>query len=190
VIRLVSKCLVLCIFISSFSHAATFIGLDYILFTDKTTVETNTSATTSKTMYQANILFSITQKKTFYIGWGIYNVTTKDEVAQQKSNYATQDMGPSLRYEFGRGGLYFTNFTYGIRTKTTYDSGGASEEWLGTNYLLQLGVAPEVSENFVVSFAFNYFSGGAAKKVVSDTQTTVSYSKAFMTPTVGVAYKW
>lgn len=141
-------------------------------------------------MYLANFLFTINQKKNVYLGWGLFNVTTKDEVNEQKSNYTTQDMGPSLRYEFGRSGLYYLNFVYGIRTKTTFDSGGDTEEWLTTNYLLQLGVAPELSESTVISFAFNYFSGGASKKVVNDTQTSVSYTKAFMAPTIGLAYKW
>lgn len=141
-------------------------------------------------MYVFNLGFTINQKKSFYIGWSLYNVATKDEVNQQKSNYTTQDMGPSLRYEFGRSSMYFINFIYGIRTQTAYDSGGTAEQWLGTNYLLQLGVAPEIADGVQVSFAFNYFSGGAAKKLVSDVQTSVSYSKAFMTPTVGINYKW
>lgn len=141
-------------------------------------------------MYAFNLAFTINQKKTLYLGWGLYNVASKDEVNQQKSNYSTQDMGPSLRYEFGRGALYFLNFIYGIRATTTYDSGGTAEQWLGTNYLLQLGVAPEVAEGFHVSFAFNYFNGSAAKKLVSDVQTSVSYSKSFITPTVGINYKW
>jgi len=185
-----SKCVLLCFFVSTFANATALLGLDYILFTDKSTVETTTSATSAKSMYVFNIGFTINQKKSVYLGWSLYNVTSKDEVNEQKSNYSTQDMGPSLRYEFGRGGLYYINFIYGIRTTTNYDSGGTVEQWLGTNYLLQLGVSPEVAENFQVSFTFNYFSGSAAKKLVSDVQTSVSYSKAFMTPTVGFNYKW
>lgn len=188
--RFFSKCLLLCILASSMTHAAAIFGLDYILFTDKNTVEATTSSSSNKSMYLMNLGFTINQRKTFYLGWALYNVTTKDDVNQQKSNYATQDMGPSLRYEFGRGGLYFVNLVYGIRTQTNFDSGGTAEQWLGTNYLFQIGVAPEISDSFVVSFAFNYFSGSSAKKLVSDVQTSVSYSKAFMTPTVGIAYKW
>jgi hypothetical protein len=187
---LVAKLIFLFLIIGSLSHADALLGLDYILFTDKNTVESDTSSTSSKTMYAFNVQFSINQKKNFYLGWALYNVTTKDDVNQQKSNYATADMGPSFRYEFGRSGLYFVNFIYGIRTQTTFDTGGISEQWLGTNYLMQFGVSPEISDNFLVSFAFNYFSGGSSKKVVSDVQTSVSYSKAFMTPTVGINYKW
>lgn len=185
-----SKFLFFCILISSLSQATALLSLDYILFTDKNTVEANTSTSSNKSMYVANLGFTINQKKNFYIGWTLYNVATKDDVNQQKSNYSTQDMGPSLRYEFGRSGLYFVNLVYGVRTQTNYDSGGTAEQWLGTNYLIQFGVTPEIAENFVVSFAFNYFSGSSAKKLVSDVQTSVSYSKAFMTPTIGIAYRW
>lgn len=188
--RLIPVVLVLNFIFSSMAKADALIGFDYILFTDKTTVETSTSAASAKTMYLINIQFTVNQRKSLFVGWGLYNVATKDEVNQQESNYATQDMGPSLRYEFGRSGLYFINFVYGIRTVTTYDSGGTAESWLGTNYLAQLGVNPAISENFYISFAFNFFTGAAITKVVSSVQTDVSYSKAFMTPTVGMNYKW
>lgn len=184
------KIFLLFFLLSARAKTEALIGLDYILFTDKNTVEATTSATSSKSMYLFNVQFSINQKKNFYFGWALYNVATKDDVNQQISNYSTQDMGPSLRYDFGRSGLYFFNFVYGIQTKTAYDSGGTAEDWLGTNYLAQLGVNPEISENFYVSFAFNFFNGAAKTKVVSAAQTSVSYTKAFMTPTVGVSYKW
>lgn len=187
---IVSKCLLLCILISSLSEAGALIGLDYILFTDRNTVETATSSSSNKSMYVFNVAFTINQKKSLYFGWSVYSVITKDETNNQFSNYTTQDMGPSFRYEFGRGGWYFLSFVYGIRTQTSFDTGGTAEEWLGTNYLFQAGVAPELSESFQVVFAFNYFSGGATKKLVSGVQTDVTYSKAFMTPTVGITYKW
>lgn len=189
-IQLISRFICLSLLFSSLAHASALIGLDYILFTDKNTVETNTSATSSKSMYSINIQFSLTSKKNFYFGWAMYNVATKDDVNEQKSNYSTADMGPSFRFEFGRNGLYFVNFTYGISTKTSYDSGSTADTWLGTNYLFQLGVNPEIGENLNAAFTFNYFSGSAAKKVVSDVQSSVSYSKAFMTPTIGIVYKW
>ena len=141
-------------------------------------------------MYLINVQFGVGQKKSFFIGWALYNVGTKDEVNLGKSNYSTQDMGPSFRYQFGHGGLYFVNFVYGIQTKTAYDSGGTADSWLGTNYLLQFGVSPEISESFSVSFAYNMFTGAAKTKVVSSVQTDVSYSKALMAPTLGLIYKW
>tara|TARA_B110001454_G_C12723312_1_gene436626 strand:- start:41223 stop:41795 length:573 start_codon:yes stop_codon:yes gene_type:complete len=190
VIGIFSKCLLFCILISSLSHASAILGLDYILFTDKNTVEANTSSSSNKSMYVFNLGFTINQKKSFYFGWSVYSVITKDETNNQFSNYTTQDMGPSFRYEFGRGGWYFLSFIYGIRTQTSFDTGGTEETWLGTNYLFQAGVSPELSESFHVVFAFNYFHGGSTKKLVSDTQTDVTYSKAFMTPTLGVTYKW
>ncbi len=178
------------ILISPLAKAEAILGLDYILFTDKNTVESTTSSASSKTMYLINVQFGVGQKKSFFIGWALYNVGTKDDVNSQKSNYSTQDMGPSFRYEFGHGGLYFINFVYGIQTKTAYDSGGTADAWLGTNYLLQFGVSPEISESFSVSFAYNMFTGTAKTKVVSSVQTDVSYSKAFMAPTLGLIYKW
>ncbi|MBL7544113.1 MAG: hypothetical protein JNL11_09865 [Bdellovibrionaceae bacterium] len=188
--QIIFKCLLLCLLTSSLAPAAALMSIDYILFTDANTVETTTSTKSAKSMYAFNLQFSLNAKKNLYFGWSLYNVTTKDETNQQKSNYATQDMGPSIRYEMGRSGLYFINFIYGIKTKTSFDSGSTAEEWLGTNYLLQLGVNPEISENFNASFAFNYFSGAAKTRVVSNAQTDVSYSKAFMTPTIGLIYKW
>ena len=187
---LFSKSIILFLLLSSFAKAEALIGLDYILFTDKNTVESNTSASSSKSMYLFNVQFAINSKKSLRIGWALYSVTTVDEVNNQKSNYTTQDMGPSIRYEFGHAGLYYVNFVYGIQVKTTYDSGSTSQTWLGTNYLTQFGVSPEISDSFSVNFAFNYFSGAATTKVVTTTQTDVSYSKAFMTPTVGLTYKW
>lgn len=187
---LFSKSILLLLLFSFTALSEVMIGLDYILFTDANTVEATTSTKSSKTLYSINLQFAINQKKSVFLGWALYNVATKDDVNQQQSNYATQDMGPSLRYIFGRRGLYFLNVVYGVQTKTAYDSGGTSENWLGTNTLLQLGVSPEVSENFFVNFSFNYFNGAAKTKVVSSTQTDVSYSKAFMTPTVGMSYRW
>lgn len=188
--RIFSTSLVFILFFSCYSYSEALIGLDYILFTDKNTVESNTSAASSKTLYSINAQFSINQKKSIFFGWAVYNVTTKDDVNQQQSNYATQDMGPSFRYEFGRSGLYFFNFIYGVQTKTSYDSGSTAESWLGTNYLAQLGVSPEISESFRACFAFNFFNGAVKTKVVSSVQTEVAYSKAFMTPTIGLLYKW
>ncbi|OYZ23051.1 MAG: hypothetical protein B7Y39_06720 [Bdellovibrio sp. 28-41-41] len=56
---IVSKCLLLCILISSLSEASALLGLDYILFTDRNTVETATSSSSSKSMYVFNVAFSI-----------------------------------------------------------------------------------------------------------------------------------
>lgn len=176
--------------LSSYCFGSALVDLNYILFTDKNTVESTTSTNSSKSMYNICLAFSVDSKKSFYFGWGLYNVLTKDEVNQQQSNYSTQDMGPYLRYEFGRSKTFYTGLVYGIQTKTSYDSGSTAEEWLGTNYLIQLGVNPEVSDNLFVNFSFNYFSGSTKKKVVSSVQTDVSYSKAFMSPSIGLSYKW
>lgn len=184
------KTLILILLIlSQKSMASALIDLNYIMFTDKNTVETDTSTTSSKSLYNVALGFSIDSKKSFYFGWGLYSVLTKDDVNQQKNNYSTQDMGPYFRYEFGKK-MYFFGLTYGIQTKTTFDTGGTSEEWLSTNYLVQLGINPEISDGFCVNFIFNYFSGSTKKKVISDVQTDVAYSKAFMSPSIGISYKW
>ncbi|MCB0370711.1 MAG: hypothetical protein KDD45_15130 [Bdellovibrionales bacterium] len=182
--------LILILFFCSNCFSSALIDLNYIVFTDKNTVESNTSTSSSKSIYNICFAFSIDNKKTFYFGWGLYNVTTKDEVNQEQSNYVTQDMGPYFRYEFGRSKLYYFGIIYGIQTKTSFDTGGSSEDWLGTNYLVQLGVDPEVSDNLNVNFSLNYFSGASTTKVVSSVQTDVSYSKAFMSPSIGISYKW
>lgn len=191
--KLISKffpTFVFSLLVSIAARSAAIIQLDYILFTDKTTVDTSISGDSKKSLYNINILFSTNSKKTIYFGWGLYNVLTKDIVNNQEANYSTQDMGPSFRYEFSKNGLFYFGAIYGIRASTKFDTGGTAEEWLGTNYLLQLGVNPELNENFYVDFAFNYFSGSVNKKVVSSVQTEVTYTKAFMAPSIGLTYKW
>lgn len=182
--------LFLLILLSLRAESAALIDLNYALSTDKNTIDSSYSTSISKSLYNICLAFTVDSKKSFYFGWGLYNVTTKDEVNQQKSNYTTQDMGPYFRYEFGRSKLYYLGIIYGIQAKTSYDSGGTAEEWLGTNYLIQLGVDPEITENMTANFSFNYFSGSTSKKVVSSVQTEVSYSKAFMSPSIGLSYKW
>lgn len=182
--------IILIIILASKGFSAALVDFNYVISTDKNTIEATTSTNMSKSLYNFCLAFTVDSKKSFYFGWGLYNVSTKDEVNQQQSNYTTQDMGPYLRYEFGRSKLYYFGLVYGIQTKTAYDSGGTAEEWLGTNYLIQFGANPEITENLSVNFGFNYFSGSSSKKVVSSVQTAVSYSKAFMSPSIGLSYKW
>lgn len=170
--------------------SAALVDFNYAMTTDKNTIDSTNSTSISKSLYNFCLAFSVDSKKSFYFGWGLYNVTTKDEVNQQKSNYTTQDMGPYLRYEFGKSKMYYLGLVYGIQAKTSYDSGGTAEEWLGTNYLLQFGVDPEISESMTANFSFNYFTGSTSKKVVSSVQSEVSYSKAFLSPSIGLTYKW
>lgn len=172
------------------AQSAALIDFNYALSTDKNTIDSTNSTSISKSLYNFCIAFSLDSKKSFYFGWGLYNVATKDDVNQQKSNYTTQDMGPYFRYEFGKSKMYYLGLVYGIQAKTAFDSGGTAEEWLGTNYLIQLGVDPEISDSLTANFSFNYFSGSASKKVVSSVQSEVSYSKAFMSPSIGLTYKW
>lgn len=172
------------------AESAALIDLNYALSTDKNTIDSSFSTNISKSLYNICLAFTVDSKKSFYFGWGLYNVTTKDDVNQQKSNYTTQDMGPYFRYEFGKSKMYYFGLVYGIQAKTSYDSGGTAEEWLGTNYLIQLGVDPEITDNMTANFSFNYFSGSASKKVVSSVQSEISYSKAFMSPSIGLSYKW
>lgn len=178
------------VILTSKAFSAALVDFNYVISTDKNTIEATTSTSMSKSLYNFCLAFTVDSKKSFYFGWGLYNVNTKDEVNQQQSNYTTQDMGPYFRYEFGRSKLYYLGLVYGIQTKTAYDSGGTSEEWLGTNYLIQFGANPEVTESLSVNFGFNYFSGSSNKKVVSSVQSEVSYSKAFMSPSIGLSYKW
>lgn len=179
------------IFLSNYyCFSSALLNLDYILLTDKNTVETTTSSASTKSLYSFNLGFSIDNKKSFYFGWGLYSVITKSELSQQEANYTTQDMGPYFRYEFGRSQLVYAALTYGIQTKTAFNTGSADEDWLGTNYLLQVGVKPEISDSFTANFSLNYFTGSAKKKVVSSFESDVSYTKTFMCPSIGLAYKW
>lgn len=165
-------------------------SIDYITLSDKTTVDATYGTTSAKSSYSANVQFSINQRKTIFFGWGIYNVTTSDETNTQKLNYTTQDMGPSIRWFWGKGEIYFFNFIYGIQSKTSFNTGGTSEEWSGTNYLTQIGVSPSVSDSFKVSFSILYFIGSVSKKTLDSVQSNVSYSKAFMSPSIGLLYTW
>lgn len=172
------------------SKAGVLLQLDYITGSQGLTSVSGTSASSSS-YYNFDIAFDANSKKNIFLGWGVMSASTSENVAGAGAEtFVSQDMGPYVRWEFGKGKMQSLALVYGIIGKANYGMGATSEAWTGTSYLIQYALEPEINENWNVGVSLNMYTGSFTKKVVSGVTSDVSYSKTMLFPMFGFAYRY
>jgi hypothetical protein len=90
------------------------------------------------------------------------------------------------RYFFGkRSSTSFSAYLiYNVLAKAQQSNGTTEEDLSGTSYMVGLSYVPQISETFRAGVQLNYYNADYNKKTVNGTETSVSYNKNWVFPSV------
>lgn len=148
---------------------------------------TSSTETSSKYFYNVGVLFSL--KKKIWGGWNYSGVSYSDSETASTS-LSTQDTGPVVKWQFGKGDLYNFSAAYNILSRATYSAGSSNETWQGTSIWVQFGIAPMVREGMHVGAALNYYAASFSKKTVDNVESSASNSHTWIFPTIMMTVEW
>lgn len=174
--------------LSSQVHAGALVELGGTYISDSMTASSTSSS--SKYAYNLGVVFPIA--KNFWGGFSYLGLSQADKDSSgSTTNWASTDLGPYFKYQFGRGQLYSLSAAYNLISKATYSkTGGTSEEWSGTSYLISFGFMPEIKNELRIGVTVNYYSASYTKKVVSSTESSASNSKSWIYPGFCLTKSW
>lgn len=169
-------------------QAALSVGLDGFINTDDFK-STQTSAN-SKSFYSLSFLANLDNKKQFYAGFHVGQVSVTETSGSTTTAFSSLDMGPFIAYMFDQKGSFSLTIGYNVTATGTYNDGTNLANWSGTSILTSFGVMPSFGENFYLGFKINYYSVSYSKEVVSTTASDISYTRALIYPTFGMAWRY
>lgn len=153
-----------------------------VYFSDSQKSAANTQST--KLLWQGAFLVDVTKK--FYVGWSYDALSLDQEFGNSKNRLETQDTGLIARYFFGkRSSTSFSAYLiYNVLAKAQQSNGTTEEDLSGTSYMVGLSYVPQISETFRAGVQLNYYNADYNKKTVNGTETSVSYNKNWVFPSV------
>lgn len=177
-------------FWGSQSSAAIFAEIDGIYTSD--TFTTATDATYKKTFYSFDLFANLTSKYTVFAGFHLDQINFSEQpTASTEYSLTSQNMGVMLMWVMDKAGTYSLSAGYNLVQKGSYTTTGASETTLdGTGYWGTFGIMPEVAENLYLGVKFLYYQASYSKKLVGTTSSDVSYSRSFISPILGLSFRY
>jgi hypothetical protein len=179
--------LICCLFsVSALADTQFDLGFAYSADTlHKTTDNSNTS-----TFYNVDVLFNLDNRKAWNVGWTVFGISQTAAVGSTTTTYSSMDMGPVLRWNIDRAGMFSTTLAYGYLARGTYGATGATDEkWEGTSYLAQLAAQIPLGEKFYMGVSLNYYGASYSTKTVSNVESTNDSTKTWIFPMFSMTWK-
>lgn len=173
------------LFLSAQVSAGVLLEFGGTYISDSMAIPTTQSSTNY--FYNLGVLFNF--DKTIWGGWN-YSGVTFTNTTTATTTFASQDTGPYVKWRFGRDQVFSMSFAYNLTSKATFSDGTSNENWEGTSYWLQAGVAPEVREGLHIGVSINYYAANYTKKVVSSTESSASNNKTWIFPMLMINKHW
>ncbi|MGZ3774020.1 MAG: hypothetical protein ACXVCY_16265 [Pseudobdellovibrionaceae bacterium] len=167
------------------ARAEVLLELGGTYFSDS--LATSSTVASTKYFYNLDVLFNF--KKDIWGGWN-YSGFSYNDAGTTTTTLSSQDTGPAVKWQFGKGNLYNVSAAYNILSKATYSSGSTAEDWQGTSIWLQFAFAPEVNGGLHVGAALNYYSASYSKKTVNNIESAASNTRAWIFPTLMMTKEW
>ncbi|MFP5518764.1 MAG: hypothetical protein ACLGGX_02580 [Bdellovibrionia bacterium] len=172
------------IVVSSHICHAGFI-LDLTTAYESSTNKYAAEGSSSRTGIGGGVYFQASKK--FWLGWGFNTYTFAEKLDAEKFDYSSTEMGPSFKWEIGKSGLYYLTGTYNLNIESTAKL-DTSEKVLGSSYQVSWGVQPQIGERFRLGVFLTYYSASHGKKVISDVQSSTSYSSTWIYPSLALSF--
>lgn len=168
------------------ARAEAVVDINYFMFTD--TMKYSGTYSSSKTNYNLAVVVDVSKK--IYIGWNIFGMTVSDKISSPSvtQKYAAADMGPCFRWKIDSKKMYSLNFAYLLSSTTTFTNSSTTEKWRGVPMLVRFSIEPEISEKMHMGLSLGYYMMSATEKVVTNTTSTVSYSRNWIYPSFSLSY--
>lgn len=170
------------------ARAGLMVDFDVSSFQDTTT--TGTSASQTKSYYGGGLYVPVDGRDTFYLGASLISAASSDDNGSSVTAFSTTDYILGFRYFMDKSRTFIASGGYGVQANATYKSGSAAtESWRGNSYLFKLTAAPAI-RNWNVGLSMIFYQGTFTERVASNAVSTVSYTKTFVFPCLGVSYNW
>lgn len=181
--------LVICLVYSQLAQADAL--LDFGVIYNGDTFSTSTASTETKYFYNAGLMFNLESQRRWYVGWTVFGISQTNTLGTADTSYTSLDMGPILRWNIDRAGIYSMSAAYGYLARGTYAvTGSSSEAWEGTSLLGQIAVqAPFREAKFSIGATLNYYSATYTKKIVNRTESSNSSQKSWIFPMLTVTWR-
>lgn len=165
--------------------SATFIDLNYLMFTD--TLKTGTTVTTSRTMY--DIGFGALLGKPEQWIWTVnYGVGSFTDESTSTTTYSFTDLGVKLGAFWTKSRTWFTTVTYNLQSTAIYNDGSSEVELRGTSIKADLGYAFWPTESIGIAARLSYYAPTYTESISGTTLTKVSYTRTMITPCISMMF--
>lgn len=154
------------------------------------TFTTASASTSTQYFYNFSALFNLDRRMTWNLGWTFFGISQTNSSDGVSTNYASLDMGPALRWNIDKAGIFSLTAAYGYLSKGTFSSGSTSENWEGGSLLGQFAIqAPIKEEKFYIGLSFNYYAATYTKKVVSSVESSNDAQKSWIFPMLSLTWR-
>jgi len=172
--------------VSAWAEALIDFGFNY----SADTLTTSADAANTQYFYNLAVLFNLDRKMNWNMGWMVMGINQVSTAASVESTYGSLDLGPALRWNIDKRGVFSTTLAYGYLAKGTYSSGSTDENWEGTSLFAQFAVqAPIQDDKFYVGLTLNYYAATYTKKVVSSVESTNDATKTWIFPMISLTWR-
>ncbi|OFZ14658.1 MAG: hypothetical protein A2Z20_03750 [Bdellovibrionales bacterium RBG_16_40_8] len=178
--------IILTLFFSNYSMAGGAVfDLNTFYFTDSLTQTSEDKY--DLTTYAFLLGFMLDNKGRYQLGWNYASYSTNNISDSTTKEYKSSQMGPAFVMYLNKDRTLRFGFAYNLSTAGTYtESPATSEKWRGTGLAGDLGYQFQYSESFSFGMRLNYSSTTFNEKLVDTTQTTVSYKKNIIYPSIAL----
>ncbi|WP_413288510.1 hypothetical protein [Bdellovibrio sp. HCB337] len=174
--------------ISSSVFAEALIDLGFTYSADTLNADAESSST--QYFYNANFLFNIDRKMQWTVGWTVLGISQTGSVDSTNTTYSSFDIGPALRWNIDKNGIFSTTVAYGYIAKGTYTSGSTNETWEGTSLFGQFSFqAPIRDDKFYIGVSLNYYAATYATKTVSGVESSTDATKSWIFPMISFTWR-
>jgi len=174
--------------LSSIASAEMTIDLGFAYSADtlyKTTDKTNTEY-----FYNADLLFNLDNRKKWNVGWSVFGISQSSADASTNTVYSSMDMGPALRWNIDRAGVYSMTVAYGYLARGTYSvTGSADEKWEGSSYFGQIAAQIPIYEKIHVGVSLNYYGANYSLKTISNVESANDAQKTWIFPMISLTWR-
>lgn len=171
---------------SAFAEALIDIGATYS--SDALTASSESS--TTQYFYNANVLFNLDRRMQWTFGWAVLGISQTSSTDGTDTSYSSFDVGPALRWNIDKNGIFSLTAAYGYIAKGTYSSGSTDETWEGTSLFGQFSVqAPLREDKFYIGLSLNYYAANYALKKVSGVESDNDAQKTWIFPMISMTWR-
>lgn len=172
------------------SSASAEMMIDFGFAYSSDSLHKTTDTTNANTFYNVDLLFNLDNRRAFNVGWMVYGISQTSAASSTTTTYSSMDMGPAIRWNIDRSGIFSTTLAYGYLARGTYGATGATDEkWEGTSYFAQMAAQIPLSERFYMGVSLNYYGASYSQKTVSNVESSNDSTKTWIFPMFSLTWK-
>ncbi|HEY8272615.1 MAG TPA: hypothetical protein VIG33_17105 [Pseudobdellovibrionaceae bacterium] len=177
----------ICHLISSVSFAEAHLDFSAIYSMDK--LNASSEAANTQYFYNVDVLFNIDRRMQWNVGWSVLGISQTSTLDGATATYSSFDIGPALRWNIDKAGIFSMTLAYGYLAKGQYNSGNTLETWTGSSYFGQFAVQAPIADKLYVGFSLNYYAAGYSKKVVDSVESSSTAQKNWIFPMISFTWR-